>query len=155
MWIGPWPVSEILAFLVQFLVSLCNTFPCYCYYSIKGMSTFTLRPHCGEAGPASHLVTSFILAENISHGLLLRKVCTRTSSQLHLPMWLILPFAHWIRKMSQRLHWIEGMQVNWCMFDALFVVAGHRISVTAVVTVIYLPNACSTWVNKYVCNWNT
>lgn len=41
---------------------------------IKGMSTFTLRPHCGEAGPAHHLVTSFILAENISHGLLLRKV---------------------------------------------------------------------------------
>ena len=35
---------------------------------------FTLRPHCGEAGPAHHLVTSFILAENISHGLLLRKV---------------------------------------------------------------------------------
>lgn len=39
------------------------------------MKTFSLRPHCGEAGPAHHLVTSFILAQNISHGLLLRKVC--------------------------------------------------------------------------------
>ena len=42
--------------------------------SIRGMNTFALRPHCGEAGPAHHLVTSFLLAQNISHGLLLRKV---------------------------------------------------------------------------------
>lgn len=33
-----------------------------------------LRPHCGEAGPVHHLVSAFMLAENISHGLLLRKV---------------------------------------------------------------------------------
>ena len=38
------------------------------------MSTFVLRPHCGEAGPASHLISAFLLAQNISHGLLLRKV---------------------------------------------------------------------------------
>lgn len=42
--------------------------------SIRGMNAFTLRPHCGEAGPAHHLVTAFLLAQNISHGLLLRKV---------------------------------------------------------------------------------
>ena len=36
-----------------------------------------LRPHCGEAGPVSHLMTSFLLAQNISHGLLLRKVGIR------------------------------------------------------------------------------
>lgn len=46
--------------------------------SIRGMNTFTLRPHCGEAGPAHHLVTAFLLAQNISHGLLLRKVSTAT-----------------------------------------------------------------------------
>jgi len=40
----------------------------------RNMSIFNLRPHCGEAGPAHHLVTGFMLAENISHGLLLRKV---------------------------------------------------------------------------------
>ncbi|XP_065905319.1 AMP deaminase 2-like isoform X3 [Dysidea avara] len=34
---------------------------------------FVLRPHCGEAGPINHLMTSFLLAQNISHGLLLRK----------------------------------------------------------------------------------
>uniref|UniRef100_A0A1B0CLS8 AMP deaminase n=2 Tax=Lutzomyia longipalpis TaxID=7200 RepID=A0A1B0CLS8_LUTLO len=31
-------------------------------------------PHCGEAGPVQHLVCGFMMAENISHGLLLRKV---------------------------------------------------------------------------------
>lgn len=52
----------------------------------RGMSIFNLRPHCGEAGPVHHLVSGFMLAENISHGLLLRKVtktafiCQRTSS---------------------------------------------------------------------------
>uniref|UniRef100_A0A6I8P4N2 AMP deaminase n=3 Tax=Ornithorhynchus anatinus TaxID=9258 RepID=A0A6I8P4N2_ORNAN len=39
----------------------------------RGFHTFVLRPHCGEAGPVHHLVTAFMLAENISHGLLLRK----------------------------------------------------------------------------------
>ncbi|XP_050685853.1 AMP deaminase 2-like isoform X2 [Eriocheir sinensis] len=39
----------------------------------RGMNTFVLRPHCGEAGSIQHLVSGFLLAENISHGLLLRK----------------------------------------------------------------------------------
>ncbi|KAL3319823.1 AMP deaminase 1 [Cichlidogyrus casuarinus] len=39
----------------------------------RGMNTFTLRPHCGEAGSISHLGASFLLAESINHGLLLRK----------------------------------------------------------------------------------
>ena len=44
------------------------------YFSEQGMNTFVLRPHCGEAGPIQHLVCGFMMAENISHGLLLRKV---------------------------------------------------------------------------------
>ncbi|XP_014293002.1 AMP deaminase 2 [Halyomorpha halys] len=40
----------------------------------KGLNTFVLRPHCGEAGPVQHLVCGYMMAENISHGLLLRKV---------------------------------------------------------------------------------
>lgn len=40
----------------------------------QGLNTFVLRPHCGEAGPVQHLVCGFMLCENISHGLLLRKV---------------------------------------------------------------------------------
>ena len=40
----------------------------------RGLHMFVLRPHCGEAGPIHHLVSGFMLSENISHGLLLRKV---------------------------------------------------------------------------------
>ncbi|XP_033205598.1 AMP deaminase 2 isoform X2 [Bombus vosnesenskii] len=40
----------------------------------QGLNTFVLRPHCGEAGPIQHLVCGYMMAENISHGLLLRKV---------------------------------------------------------------------------------
>ncbi|XP_075332705.1 AMP deaminase 2 isoform X2 [Odontesthes bonariensis] len=39
----------------------------------RGFHTLVLRPHCGEAGPIHHLVSGFLLSENISHGLLLRK----------------------------------------------------------------------------------
>lgn len=38
------------------------------------MHTFVLRPHCGEAGNVTHLVAGFLFAENIAHGLVLRKV---------------------------------------------------------------------------------
>lgn len=44
------------------------------FRAAKGLNTFVLRPHCGEAGPVQHLVCGFMMAENISHGLLLRKV---------------------------------------------------------------------------------
>ncbi|KAG5684195.1 hypothetical protein PVAND_013434 [Polypedilum vanderplanki] len=40
----------------------------------RGLNTFVLRPHCGEAGAVQHLVCGYLMAENISHGLLLRKV---------------------------------------------------------------------------------
>ncbi|UJR10172.1 hypothetical protein I4U23_014388 [Adineta vaga] len=39
----------------------------------RGLNTYQFRPHCGEAGAVTHLVTSYMVAENISHGLLLRK----------------------------------------------------------------------------------
>ncbi|XP_074603658.1 AMP deaminase 2-like isoform X2 [Brevipalpus obovatus] len=39
----------------------------------RNMNTFVLRPHCGEAGHIQHLVGGYLLSENISHGLLLRK----------------------------------------------------------------------------------
>lgn len=49
---------------------MCNLLFC----RERGMNTFVLRPHCGEAGPVQHLVCGFLMSENISHGLLLRKV---------------------------------------------------------------------------------
>ncbi|VDL29273.1 unnamed protein product [Hymenolepis diminuta] len=39
----------------------------------RGMHVFAFRPHCGEAGSVSHLISTFLLAESINHGLLLRK----------------------------------------------------------------------------------
>ncbi len=40
----------------------------------RGLNTYQFRPHCGEAGAVTHLATAYMVAENISHGLLLRKV---------------------------------------------------------------------------------
>lgn len=40
----------------------------------RGFSTFVLRPHSGEAGDTDHLISAYLVAEGISHGILLRKV---------------------------------------------------------------------------------
>lgn len=40
----------------------------------RGMNTFLFRPHCGEAGALTHLLAAFMTADNISHGLNLKKV---------------------------------------------------------------------------------
>uniref|UniRef100_A0A8C7Y7H0 AMP deaminase n=1 Tax=Oryzias sinensis TaxID=183150 RepID=A0A8C7Y7H0_9TELE len=51
--------------------------PPYSYYIFYmyelGLSTFQFRPHCGEAGSITHLVSAFLAADNISHGLNLKK----------------------------------------------------------------------------------
>uniref|UniRef100_A0A7N5ZXI6 AMP deaminase n=1 Tax=Anabas testudineus TaxID=64144 RepID=A0A7N5ZXI6_ANATE len=39
----------------------------------RGLSTFQFRPHCGEAGSITHLVSAFLTADSISHGLNLKK----------------------------------------------------------------------------------
>lgn len=39
----------------------------------RGMNTFQFRPHCGEAGAVTHLLAAFMTADNISHGLNLKK----------------------------------------------------------------------------------
>uniref|UniRef100_A0A914HTW4 AMP deaminase 2 n=1 Tax=Globodera rostochiensis TaxID=31243 RepID=A0A914HTW4_GLORO len=39
----------------------------------RGLNTFALRPHCGEAGAVNHLSVSYLTSESIAHGLLLRK----------------------------------------------------------------------------------
>ncbi|KAL4432444.1 hypothetical protein ABPG77_001743 [Micractinium sp. CCAP 211/92] len=62
--------------------------PAYAYYSYymyanlyvlnkmreaRGLNTFSFRPHSGEAGDIDHLVSTFLLCENIAHGINLRK----------------------------------------------------------------------------------
>lgn len=49
-------------------------------YRECGLNTFQFRPHCGEAGSLTHLVSAFLTADNISHGLNLRKVLTTVPS---------------------------------------------------------------------------
>ncbi|KAG5179300.1 hypothetical protein JKP88DRAFT_167802, partial [Tribonema minus] len=39
----------------------------------RGPGAFEYRPHCGEAGDPEHMAASFLVADNISHGILLRK----------------------------------------------------------------------------------
>uniref|UniRef100_A0A1I8F9X6 AMP deaminase n=1 Tax=Macrostomum lignano TaxID=282301 RepID=A0A1I8F9X6_9PLAT len=50
-----------------------NLVPLNALRKARGIQPITLRPHCGEAGPVHHLATAFLLADNINHGLLLRK----------------------------------------------------------------------------------
>ena len=57
----------------------------YCYYmyanlyvlnqlrEAQGLSTFTFRPHSGEAGELNHLHAAFLTARGINHGINLRK----------------------------------------------------------------------------------
>lgn len=44
----------------------------------KGLNTFTMRPHAGEAGPVHHLATAFLLADSINHGI---KLCENPTMQ--------------------------------------------------------------------------
>eukprot|EP00971_Amphidinium_carterae_P013121 258657-Amphidinium_carterae.1 len=41
--------------------------------SLRGLNTFSFRPHAGEAGEVHHLDTAFLLADGINHGINLRK----------------------------------------------------------------------------------
>ncbi len=39
----------------------------------RGLNTFAFRPHGGEAGDVDHLISTFLLAHHVNHGILLRK----------------------------------------------------------------------------------
>ncbi|KAJ3291268.1 AMP deaminase [Borealophlyctis nickersoniae] len=70
----------------QWSISLNPPYSYYLYYMYanmcslnwfrkeRGMNTFVLRPHAGEAGDTDHLTAAFLTAHSISHGILLRKV---------------------------------------------------------------------------------
>ncbi|KRX01195.1 hypothetical protein PPERSA_03699 [Pseudocohnilembus persalinus] len=40
---------------------------------IRGLNTFSYRPHCGESGDQSHLISAFLLADGINHGITLQE----------------------------------------------------------------------------------
>lgn len=62
------PYSYYLYYLYSSLASLNQ------WRAKRGFNTLVLRPHCGEAGDPEHLVSAYLLAQSISHGILLRKV---------------------------------------------------------------------------------
>jgi AMP deaminase len=39
----------------------------------RGLNTFQYRPHSGEAGDVDHLISTYLLAHHVNHGILLRK----------------------------------------------------------------------------------
>ncbi len=58
---------------LSFSIGCFSLYMCV-FYRERGLSTFQFRPHCGEAGSITHLVSAFLTADNISHGLNLKKV---------------------------------------------------------------------------------
>ncbi|CAI4048045.1 hypothetical protein N7582_004280 [Saccharomyces uvarum] len=62
------PYSYYLYYLYSSVASLNQ------WRAKRGFNTLVLRPHCGEAGDPEHLVSAYLLAHGISHGILLRKV---------------------------------------------------------------------------------
>lgn len=62
------PYSYYLYYLYSGMASLNQ------WRAKRGFNTLVLRPHCGEAGDPEHLVSAYMLAQSISHGILLRKV---------------------------------------------------------------------------------
>lgn len=62
------PYSYYIYYLFANIASLNN------WRAKRGFNTFVLRPHSGEAGNPEHLISAFIAAEGISHGILLRKL---------------------------------------------------------------------------------
>ncbi|AET39192.1 AMP deaminase Ecym_4113 [Eremothecium cymbalariae DBVPG len=62
------PYSYYLYYLYASMASLNQ------WRATRGFNTLVLRPHCGEAGDPEHLISAYLLAQGISHGILLRKV---------------------------------------------------------------------------------
>eukprot|EP00210_Caulerpa_lentillifera_P000119 g114.t1 len=62
------PPYTFYAFYLYANLYILNKFREY-----RGLNTFSFRPHCGEAGDIDHLISGFLLAENIAHGINLRR----------------------------------------------------------------------------------
>lgn len=62
------PYSYYLYYMFANMVSL------NAWRKERGLNTFVLRPHAGEAGDTDHLTSAFLTSHSISHGILLRKV---------------------------------------------------------------------------------
>lgn len=57
-----------------------------------GLTTFSFRPHGGEAGEVDHLVATFLYAESVNHGITMSK---------NPP----LQYLYYLMQVSVRLSW--------------------------------------------------
>eukprot|EP00033_Pygsuia_biforma_P004831 GCRY01005296.1.p1 GENE.GCRY01005296.1~~GCRY01005296.1.p1 ORF type:complete len:740 (-),score=199.59 GCRY01005296.1:314-2533(-) len=64
------PENPPYAYYLYYMYS--NLYQLNKFRESKGFTTFALRPHAGESGDVDHLATAFLLAESISHGVVLR-----------------------------------------------------------------------------------
>ena len=69
----------------------------------RGLGAFSLRPHAGEAGDIDHLAATFLAAENIAHGINLRR-----SPSL------------------QYLYYLSQVRACWCCSRGTAAIACHR-----------------------------
>lgn len=72
---------EVKVMLAVFLGMFLCLLASFLLFRQRGLNTFTFRPHCGEAGAITHLLAAFMTADNISHGLNLKKVSQETCFQ--------------------------------------------------------------------------
>ncbi|GAU89051.1 hypothetical protein RvY_01647 [Ramazzottius varieornatus] len=69
-----WTMTENPSYSYYLYYMYANMVTLNAFRKERGLNTFVLRPHCGEAGHVQHLIAGFLLADSIAHGLLLRKV---------------------------------------------------------------------------------
>ncbi|KAK9843466.1 hypothetical protein WJX81_004251 [Elliptochloris bilobata] len=72
---GPraWDLKHNPAYAYYAYYTYANLFTLNKLREARGLNTFALRPHAGEAGDIDHLVSALMLCENIAHGIHLRK----------------------------------------------------------------------------------
>ncbi|XP_021121388.1 AMP deaminase 1 isoform X4 [Heterocephalus glaber] len=68
-----WTVENNPSYTYYAYYMYANIMVLNCLRKERGMNTFLFRPHCGEAGALTHLMIAFMIADNISHGLNLKK----------------------------------------------------------------------------------
>lgn len=50
-----------------------NLFSLNSLRKMRGLNTFSFRPHCGESGNIDHLATAFLVVDGINHGIRLQR----------------------------------------------------------------------------------
>ena len=68
-----WDLKHNPAFSYYMYYMYANLYTLNMMREARGFNTFKFRPHSGEAGDIDHLVSCFMVAENIAHGINLRK----------------------------------------------------------------------------------